>query len=90
VLVRVFSCSEAELGDPLGGVMQCEGIKRPSVARWAQQARERWEGEGRWRETVGGRELPFIQLESGGRPVHARSPIRWALNPGSRTPRSGL
>jgi hypothetical protein len=87
----VFSCGEAEPGDPLGGAMQCGGgggAKRRTMR--AQQVRECWEGEGRRRETVGGGSCPFIELSSGGRPVHAPSPIRRAPNPGGTTPRPRL
>jgi len=87
----VFSCGEAEPGDPLGGAMQCGGgggAKRRTMR--AQQVRECWEGEGRRRETVGGGSCFFIELSSGGRPVHAPSPIRRAPNPRCRTPRPRL
>ena len=37
-----------------------------------------------------GRPPSFIQLQSGGRPVHARCPIRRAPNPGGQTARTEI
>ncbi len=93
VPLRVFSCGEAEPGDPLGGaIMQCGGgavAKRrtmsAAVARMLGGRSDGGEGQSR-REGV----ASFIEVESGGRPVHAPSPIGRAPNPARHTSRLRL
>jgi hypothetical protein len=46
--------------------------------------------DGREGQSRGGGSGPFIELESGGRPVHAPSPIRRAPNPTRHTSRLRL
>ncbi len=92
VPLRVFSCGEAEQGNALGGAMQCGGGRRGQASH---DERSRCENVGRevrrWRgKESGGGSGPFIELESGGRPVHARFPIRAGAKPEARTPRSRL
>ncbi len=83
--LRVFSFGEAEPGDPLAGAMQCGGGGGGGGGQASHDERSRCEkvgsdgGEGQFGGRGGGG--PFIELESGGRPVHARCPIGREPNP---------
>jgi hypothetical protein len=53
-----------------------QATKRPSEGGWEKIKRE--DGRGAGSES-------FIDVESGGWPVHAPYPMWWALNPGGQT-----
>jgi hypothetical protein len=90
VPLRVFSYGEAEQGGPLAGAMQCGGAGGGEASH-DELSEKVGKEERRWRGTEsGGMEWPFIELESGGRPVHARCPIGRAPNPARHTSRLRL